>query len=112
MVGWYKASFVGLALAALTAGCAIDSQPTDGKQEGEVSSSVSQIVAGDVGTVHGGQGSNNGAVANPKDPRNVQEEGWAPQPQPWRVQAPGEAPQPQPWTPDPNPDPSDPSNKR
>jgi hypothetical protein len=111
MVGWYKSSLVCLALAALTAGCAIDSQQSDDKQEGEVSSSVNQIVAGDVGTVRGGQGSN-GGLANPKDPRNVQEERWAPQPQPWRVQNPGEAPQPQPWSPDPNPDPSDPSNKR
>jgi hypothetical protein len=111
MVGWYKSTFVGLALAALTAGCAIDSQPTDDKQEGEVSNSVSQIVAGDVGTARGGT-TGNGGAENPKDPRNVQEERWQPQPQPWRVTAPGEAPQPQPWNPDPSPDPSDPSNKR
>jgi hypothetical protein len=110
MVRWYKASFISLVLAALTAGCAIDSQQTDENQQSGVSSSVSNIVAGDVGTIRGGQGSN--AAENPKDPRNVQEERWAPQPQPWRVQTPGEAPQPQPWSPDPNPDPSDPSNKR
>ena len=108
MIAFSKYTLLGLALAVLSAGCAVETQPSDEKQGSEISSSVNDIVAGDVGnTVNAGQ---NGtpAPAGQKDPRSIQEESFVrssqPQPQPWVSEDPGnpDTPQPQPWNPDAN----------
>ena len=109
----YSIVMVGVlgAFSVLGTGCALDgSSQTDGSQEG-VSTSVNDIASGRADKARQAQDQAQGKTSA-QDPRQVTEQGLAPQPQPWRAVGSDDPnqPQPQPWTPDPSPDPSDPNN--